>query len=230
MATAGLLQFGAVALALTFVVRPSASAQTAEFVAKAKGYANRTVAELHIDPTDGVDRDEAGRIAEVEILGAVDLGGNPDRIASYAQPESDGLRWRVDVIQGAAVPAERRRGPLFVSKLSGRSFGEGWFNVGGPHIDLGAVEFYVDDWRQEMAVSISLKRLTHENDFAAKAEILNYARQVADIFNAKPRGCFEKIESRDITVGEGWVSDQPLGGPDRHWTAAIKLRLKATVP
>jgi hypothetical protein len=196
---------------------------------RAKGYADKTLEEFHIDPTDGIDLAEAKLIADWVVLGTVDLKDNRARITGYSEPVTDGLFWRIDVTQNESVPEGARRGPLFIGKLSGRNFGRGWINGGGPSVDLGKAAFYIDDWSGPAKVWVRLKRLVRPNDAAARMDIEVCANQVANLFNAKPDGYVVRIERGDIKISEAPVTDQ-FDGPDRQWIAQIALRLKQRAP
>jgi len=196
---------------------------------RAKGYADKTLEEFHIDPTDGIDLAEAKLIADWVVLGTVDLKDDRTRITGYSEPVTDGLFWRIDVTQDESVPEGARRGPLFIGKLSGRNFGRGWINGGGPIVDLGKAEFYIDDWSGPPKVLVRLKRLVRPNDAAAQMDIEVCANQVANLFNAKPDGYVERVEQSDITISEATVTDQ-FDRPDRQWSAQIALRLKQRAP
>ncbi len=219
----------AVSFAFLFGLGAAASAQTDDLVARAKGYANKSLADFHIDPSGGIGRSEAKIIGDVMVLGWIDFDQSHVKIVSYSEPVSDGAFWRIDMVQDASVAAADRRGPLFIGKLSGRSFCNGWFNCGGPMGKLGEAEFLIDDWSGPPELNITLKRVVRPNDVAAKKEIKRCANEITDHFNARSAASLEPIRPEDIEITEEQISHQS-GRPDRTWAARIVLRLRKPAP
>lgn len=209
------------------MVSPAAEMPLSE---KARGYSNKSMLELAIDSSDGIDALEAARMAEFQILASIDLPSGASGIVAYSPPVSDGRNWRVDVTQKDPVPTEARRGPLFISKISGRIFGEGWFNITGFDIDLGPATYCIDEWRGEIVASVRLKRRVAPADGAARAEMARESAHALRLINEKLGAWFEPAVGTDIRISEGMVFHVPPGDEkDRVLTGSFRLVLRPWV-
>lgn len=215
---------------MALLIRVGSPAAELPLTEKARGYANKSMLELSIDSSDGIDALEAARMAEFQILASIDLPSGASGIVAYSPPVSDGRNWRVDITQKDPVPREARRGPLYISKISGRIFGEGWFNIAGFDIDLGPATYCIDEWRGEIVACVRLKRQVAPADKTAKAEIAHETTRALRLINEKLGAWFEPSFETDIRISEGIVSHVPAGDEkDRVWAGSLRLVLKPAV-
>lgn len=222
-------KIGAAAV-MALLIRLGSPAAEMSLAEKARGYSSRSMLELAIDSSDGIDAREAARMAEFQILAFIDLPTGASGIVAYGPPMSDGRNWRVDVSQNDPVPGEARRGPLFISKISGRIFGEGWFNIAGFDIDLGPATYCIDEWRGEIVASVRLKRRVAPGDETARTEILRESARALRLINEKLGAWFEPAVDSDIRVSEGWISHVPPGDEkDQMLAGSFRLVLKPSV-
>jgi hypothetical protein len=218
----------AVAAGLVLAAPGLRAAETSDLMAKATSWVGRPLEAYGIDVLDGIDQNEARIIGDWRILPVV-AENTDEKILSYTAPVSDGLNWRIDIVTDAPKNESPRRGPLFISKISGRQFGKGWGNrFVGPTADLGAATCFINDGGSTATASVILKGLTQQGDIVAKASLLECVGRVVAKLNSAGNGLLGKVEATDIRVleGETIVEFAKPGDPDRSWMAEITLRLK----